>query len=405
MPKTVHIDIKEGRFARLEAIEWWNQDLLAKTRVLVVGAGALGNEVIKNLAMLGVGHVVVVDMDNVELSNLSRSILFRESDEGKAKADCAAQSARQIYHGLEIFPVVGNVMSDVGLGFFRWADVVIGALDNREARVFVNSVCARLSKPWFDGGIEVLHGIVRGFAPPRTACYECTMSQVDWDLVNKRRSCSLLARRALANHGTPTTPTTASIIGAMQVAEMVKHVHGLPAMLGQGLVFDGVSHSSYTINYPVNPECPWHEAPPNIEALDQVDSNTPLSEIWETALRRLGGLDAIDLARELVERLECPSCNHVMSVMTPAEKIHEDQLSCPKCKEECAPVFVHSIPAGSDLLRKTPREIGLPAWDIVWARHGEDSLGLEIAGDNPLMDEAKKPENRKRGNFFEKQSK
>jgi hypothetical protein len=119
----------------------------------------------------------------------------------------------------------------------------------------------------------------------------------------------------------------------------------------------------------------------------------------------LGGLDAIDLARELVERLECPSCNHVMSVMTPAEKIHEDQLSCPKCKEECAPVFVHSIPAGSDLLRKTPREIGLPAWDIVWARHGEDSLGLEIAGDNPLMDEAKKPENRKRGNFFEKQSK
>lgn len=70
MPKTAHIEIKEGRFARLEAIEWWNQDLLARTRVLVVGAGALGNEVIKNLAMLGVGHVVVVDMDNVEISNL-----------------------------------------------------------------------------------------------------------------------------------------------------------------------------------------------------------------------------------------------------------------------------------------------------------------------------------------------
>jgi molybdopterin/thiamine biosynthesis adenylyltransferase len=392
MSKTAHIEIKEGRFARLEAIEWWNQDLLARTRVLVVGAGALGNEVIKNLAMLGVGQVVVVDMDNVEISNLSRSILFNESDEGKAKADCVAQSARRIYPSLKITPVIGNVMSDVGLGFFRWADVVIGALDNREARVFVNSVCARLSKPWFDGGIEVLQGIVRGFAPPRTACYECTMSQVDWDLMNKRRSCSLLAQRALANHGTPTTPTTASIIGAMQVNEMVKHVHGLPAMLGRGLVFDGAGHSSYTINYPVNPECPWHDAPPMVEALPQADSNTPLSMISETAIRRLGGLDAIDLARELVERLECPSCNHLTSVMKPAEKIHEDQLRCPKCNEECAPVFIHSIPPGSDLLTKTPREIGLPAWDIVWVRHGEECLGLEISGDNPLMGEAKKPE-------------
>ena len=405
MPKTAHIEIKEGRFARLEAIEWWNQDLLARTRVLVVGAGALGNEVIKNLAMLGVGHVVVVDMDNVEISNLSRSILFRESDEGKAKAECAAQSARQIYHGLKIMPVVGNVMSDVGLGFFRWADVVIGALDNREARVFVNSVCARLSKPWFDGGIEVLQGIVRGFAPPRTACYECTMSQVDWDLVNKRRSCSLLARRALANHGTPTTPTTASIIGAMQVAEMVKHVHGLPAMLGKGLIFDGAGHSSYTINYPVNPECPWHDAPPIVESLDQADSNSPLSLIWETAIHRLGGMDAIDLARELVERLECPACNHVMSVMKPAEKIHEDQLRCPKCNEECSPVFVHSIPPGSDLMTKTPREIGLPTWDIVWARHGEKCLGFEISGDNPLIGINKKSEHRTMENCFEQQSK
>src|SRR5258706_6084052 len=105
MPQTEDIQIKEGRFARLEAIEWWDQALLSRSRVLVIGAGALGNEVIKNLAMLGVGHVVVVDMDCVEISNLSRSILFRESDEGKAKAECVAESARQIYHGLQITPV------------------------------------------------------------------------------------------------------------------------------------------------------------------------------------------------------------------------------------------------------------------------------------------------------------
>src|SRR3954469_12624483 len=116
---TISIPKKEGRFARLEAIEWWDQALLANARVLVVGAGALGNEVIKNLALLGVGQVVIADMDTVELSNLSRSVLFRESDEGKPKAECAARAAREIFPGINIHALVGNVLADVGLGWFR----------------------------------------------------------------------------------------------------------------------------------------------------------------------------------------------------------------------------------------------------------------------------------------------
>ena len=69
------LTLTEGRFARLEAIEWWDQSLLRNARILVVGAGALGNEIIKNLALLGVGNVIIVDMDRIELSNLSRSVL------------------------------------------------------------------------------------------------------------------------------------------------------------------------------------------------------------------------------------------------------------------------------------------------------------------------------------------
>lgn len=378
------IQISEGRFARLEAIEWWDQGLLARSRVLVIGAGALGNEVIKNLALLGIGHVVVVDMDRIELSNLSRSVLFRESDEGKPKAECAAQAAREIFPGQHVQSIVGNVLADLGLGFFRWADVVIGALDNREARVFVNSACARVGRPWIDGGIEVLQGVVRGFAPPRTACYECTMSKVDWDLINKRRSCSLLARRALEQRGTPTTPTTASIIGALQAQEVIKHLHGLPSLMGRGFIFDGAGHSSYTVSYPVAPDCPWHEPAAIIESMPKSNSHTTLGEIWHEAARRLGGLEAIDLARELVERLECPACGRKENVLLQAEKIHQDQLRCAGCGAECAATYFHSITAGSELLNKTVREIGLPSWDIVWARRGMEWLGLEITGDDPL---------------------
>jgi molybdopterin/thiamine biosynthesis adenylyltransferase len=381
------IQIAEGRFARLEAIEWWDQALLSRTRVLVVGAGALGNEVIKNLALLGVGHVAIADMDRVELSNLSRSALFRESDEGKFKAECAAHAARQIFDGMKTTALVGNILADLGLGWFRWADCVIGALDNREARVFVNSACARVGRPWIDGGIEVLHGVARGFAPPKTACYECTMSKVDWDLLNKRRSCSLLARRALGQRGTPTTPTTASVIGAIQVQEMVKLLHGRSALLGRGFIFDGAEHSSYTTTYPVDPDCPCHESPAAIETMPQFNLDTKLADIWQNAAQRFGGVDALDFAREIVERLECPACGAREEIFQPAEKIGEDRLRCRACGAESAAVFLHSIGAQSDCLKKTAREIGLPAWDIIWARRGERAIGFELSGDNPFLNQ------------------
>src|SRR5580765_7387714 len=252
---------RDERFSRLRAIEWWDQEKVAAARILVIGAGALGNEVIKNLALLGVGHLLIVDMDRIEASNLSRSVLFRERDEGNFKATTAACAARDIYSGINANSIDGNLLADVGLGHFRWAQVIIGALDNREARVFTNSSAARVGRAWIDGGIDVLSGIVRGFAPPQTACYECTMGKVDWDLLNKRRSCSLLARRAIAARGVPTTPTTGSIIAALQVQELVKHLHGMNALLGRGYAFDGAGHTSSIVNYPIDPDCPWHEKP------------------------------------------------------------------------------------------------------------------------------------------------
>ncbi|MEY2409055.1 MAG: molybdopterin-synthase adenylyltransferase [Verrucomicrobiota bacterium] len=378
------ISLNEGRFARFEAIEWWNQSLLRDARILVVGAGALGNEVLKNLALLGIGNIVVIDMDRIELSNLSRSVLFRESDEGQPKTEAAARAARAIYPGLRIHPIHGNLLSDVGLGFFRWAQIVIGALDNREARVFVNAACARTGRPWIDGGIEVLNGVVRGFSPPATACYECTMSDVDWQILNKRRSCSMLARRALEQRGTPTTPTTASIIGAIQTQEALKFLHGIDALFGRGFVFEGRNHQSYSTTYPINPDCPWHEAPPEIIALPDAGLDTPLQALADEAGRRLGGFDALDLAREIVEHLECPKCHRVEVVLKPAEKVSEDQALCSGCGIEAAPKFLNSIASGNPLLAKTARELGLPAWEILWARYGGQSIGLELAGDNPF---------------------
>jgi adenylyltransferase/sulfurtransferase len=281
-------------------------------------------------------------------------------------------------------PLAGNVLGDVGLGWFRWADAVVGALDNREARLFVNRACATLGRAWIDGGIEVLNGIVRRFAPPATACYECTMGAKDWEELDQRRSCSLLARNALAAGGTPTTPTTASVIGAIQAQEVVKQLHSLQTLNGAGYVFEGLTHSSYKVAYAINRDCPWHEEAAPVEAADRFGRQTTLKTVWDYGTSRLGPLDAIDLARELVASLSCAACGSSRPVFQPAHRISEAEAVCQTCGTQCAAEFVHSLGPESPWLGKTVQQFGLPAWDVLWARRGEKMLGIELAGDRRL---------------------
>src|SRR5262249_33343192 len=113
-----------------------------------------------------------------------------------------------------------------------------------------------------------------------------------------------------------------------------------------------------------------------------LSSNTRLQTIWDRAAERLSGLDAIELSREMVEQLECPSCGRVERMLASVEKIAQEQALCP-CGAERYPQFFHSVEAGAPLLDKTVGQLGLPAWDILWARRGNKYLGIELAGDRP----------------------
>src|ERR1700751_468831 len=89
----------EEKDSRLRLIPWWEQEKIARCRLLVIGAGALGNEILKNAALLGFTQVVVVDMDRIEESNLSRAVLYRSEDVGKFKADAAADAYQSLAPG------------------------------------------------------------------------------------------------------------------------------------------------------------------------------------------------------------------------------------------------------------------------------------------------------------------
>ena len=96
------------RYNRHNLIDWLSQEGLARTKVAVVGAGAVGNEIIKNLALLGVGEMHIFDLDLIEEHNLTRSVLFRDRDIGRSKAEVAAQRAAELDPNVSAIPFHGD---------------------------------------------------------------------------------------------------------------------------------------------------------------------------------------------------------------------------------------------------------------------------------------------------------
>ncbi len=371
----------EGRFSRFELIAWWDQARLRRARIVVIGAGALGNEIVKNLALLGVGRVFIADMDTVEESNLSRSILFRARDQGKGKAVVAAEAARDICPETRVQPWVGNVVHDLGLGVFLWADIIIGGLDNREARVAINSFAARCGKVWVDGAIERLDGVARVFDPSAGPCYECTMSDADWRVLAARRSCALLTREEMAGGKVPTTPTTSSVIAGIQCQEVVKYLHGLDTLIGRGFVFTGTTHESYVVTYPPKPDCPVHERYEQIIAMERGSADVTAGELLQRARADLGADAVLDLGRDLIAGLACANCSRTDEVGGSLGKVTEAEGVCPRCGGMRAPITFCTISGDEAFLDRTLADLGVPPWEVVAARGSGGALAYELTGD------------------------
>ncbi len=376
---------QDERFARFQLIGWWDQPRLAAARVLVIGAGAIGNELIKNLALLGVGHILIADLDRVENSNLSRSVLYRESDIGQPKAEVAAARAREIYPGINAHSFVGNIVYDLGLGVYRWADVILGGLDNREARVAMNQAAARVGRVWIDGAIERLDGVARVFDPALGPCYECTMSETDWKMLEARRSCALLTRQEMEQGKVPTTPTTASVIAGIQCQEAVKHLHGLETLAGRGFVFEGTSHQSYVVTYTRRDDCPTHESYEPILVKPWSVATLTIGELLENARDAVGEGAVIELNHDVLRSLECPRCQTTEPLFASLGKVTEQQGRCPQCGEPRVPHLFHTLNGSEGLQERTLAEIGVPPWDIIGVRRGMKQVFFEFAGDSTAV--------------------
>ena len=206
------------RYARHSLIDWFDQESISNTRAAVIGAGAVGNEVLKNLTLLGVGTIMVFDFDTIEYSNLTRSVLFRESDVGRMKAAVAAERAAELDPNVKVTAVTGDFWDTLSLTDIRTFDTVFCCVDNFEARIRLNTMCRIAGADFVNVGLDSRYASVERFPfsqGENTACYECNLPESVYARMAQRYSCGYLRKVSFVERKIPTTVITSAIGGAI----------------------------------------------------------------------------------------------------------------------------------------------------------------------------------------------
>ncbi len=246
-------------FDRSRRIPWLKLDSVVSTRVMVVGAGAIGNEVCKDLALSGFRHITIVDMDHVVGSNLNRCLFFSADDVeiGAKKADVVARGICRIAPEAKPVPRVGRI-EHVPASVFERQDIVLGCLDNIQARIHANSHSYALGKAYIDGAMEGLIGKVFVAIPPEGACLQCGMNRTHARVAEMRFSCT---GKDVVFHEPRLAAeiTTTSIVSALMVREALKIVSGRSDMcLSNGFYYDGQRNVAEEFEISRDPSCPVH---------------------------------------------------------------------------------------------------------------------------------------------------
>lgn len=369
-------------YSRLQATAF-SRNRMASLSVLVVGAGALGNEVIKNLALLGVGRISVLDRDRIERSNLTRSILFCTADieahiaKGTHKAHFAASRAREINPDVQVTAHVGEV-GDFGAGRIRQADVVFSCVDNEMARLELSWICARLDKPLIDGGLGLINpssGLVSLFPGAEGPCYACRRGSerrraLLVDLQGREDPCGRKERALEDADIVSTTPTLSSIVGAIQVELGLRAVLSLDAAAaGSG----GVSHritlhprvALETLHFERSPNCPLHQPESLIrEVAERPDRQ---SATWTVAglLAEAGSGPAfLNFDWPMTARAACRACAHEWEPMMRRARFRRE--TCPACGgDELVELEVLTgLAPSSPWAARTISSLGLPSGHV-----------------------------------------
>ena len=215
-------ELKDDRFERSKRIAWLDFASIERTKVLVVGCGAVGCEVSKNLVLSGFRNITLVDMDTIQVSNLNRCIFFTESDaqNKRFKAEVIAEKLKLLDEQINVNFHLKKIQ-EMPEEFLPSFDLVFGCLDNIEARLHLNAFCYHNKIPYIDSATNGFSGKVQVILAPETPCLECNMNRSHMKNIELRRSCTG-SDVTFFEDPYPAEITTTSIIAAVQVREGLK---------------------------------------------------------------------------------------------------------------------------------------------------------------------------------------
>ena len=359
------------------------QDRVSAAHVMVVGCGALGNEVLKNLVLMGVTHIVAIDFDVVEMGNLSRSVLFSKADAEKhrLKVEVVAERLREMNPQVDIKTICGDIAYDVGLGLIRQMNVIIGCVDSRWARYCINRLSMRAGMPWVDGAINGLEGTARVFIPGKN-CYACNLGPEGLKDLARRMPCSGIIRRQEQAGSAPTTSIVASIIGAIEVQEALKLIQADfgTSLCGRMFYYDGEHATVRIADYQAyDDDCPEHEEWTPVRPTEVRVTQT-VSEALQQWAHEFGVLGAKRQSRAesvtlclsndcFVDYVSRRDNDERVSVMLPGRAVETFvEQSCALRGLPLSALYQHEYhDIGPDFLYKhlTLAQLGIPQEDIV----------------------------------------
>ena len=356
-PETFRAD-----YTRLERTPF-TRDRMQNVQCVIVGAGALGNEVARILGLLGTPRLVVIDPDVVELSNLPRSIFFAGGDSvGQNKAHALVESAAVFFPDTD-WTAIGSEIADIGFGRLTCASLLFSCVDSDLARIEIAYISGKLQIPVVDGGLDAgnfSHGRVTCFAgAPDCACYGCMLTP------RKRRELLELWQATLrpcmpgTNAGLGSTPTMAGIVGCVQAELGLRTLFevkdgGRPSTRSYEIqIHPARRMEEFTI--PICPDCPFHGEPERLCALPR--ENATLVDLLDDVEG-----ETIVLDWPICVAARCSDCGKEWAPMLRLAALRRSGR-CPACASSQVLELetIRTIGRDSPWLRCTPSALQLPA--------------------------------------------
>jgi len=339
-------------------------------RVVVAGLGALGNELVKTLGMLGVGEVLLVDPDRIEAGNRTRSVFYQDPAlTGRPKAEVLEEMGRRWFPATRWESIAAEI-ADVGWGRLRGRNLIFAGVDRDSARVEMARISTRMALPVCDGGLSTSNysaGRVSWFPGTAGGCWCCRLGeQRRREILSTWRSQAHSCNLPAESGGWPSTPAMASITAALEVElgfrwlfREERQALSVDVTLDPGPKLE-------MIRVPRSPECPFHDE----------SGGHMWSECNGTFAEILAEGKSAYWEWPICLRARCQDCGKHWAPMLRTVRLRREGC-CPACgsRNLLELESVRGVGRGTPLARKRPEEIGLPPDHLYSIR--EDRMGRE----------------------------